>query len=273
MNSIKRIVVFGCSYASGEELLYDELDEELLSIRKNNKDPRKFFNAVEANITYQKQYADVIKRQYALAWPQTLADKLNVECVNLAESGNSMQRMLWQFLDYRNNITDSDLIIFSQTKPDRNVFFKDKPRAFQIASILNSEEGLIGVADNGNASVVVDPETDKAILKWFTDDRIVWDELITLMSIAYLKNFYNIRIVPAVGYSDCYKAYNFKEYNTTVFNETFGLLKQDYLLLGRYSMDYYKQQEEDNLLWGHPSERVHNIYAEYLFKELTNVQV
>ena len=271
MNNIKRIVVFGCSYASGEELLYDELDEELLLVRKNNKDPRAFFNKVESNDLYQLQYADVIKRQYDIAWPKILADKLNVECINFAESGNSMQKMLWQFLNYRDNITDTDLVIFSQTKPDRNMFFKDKPRAFQIASILSSEEGLIGVADNGNAAVVMDLETDKAILKWFTDDRIVWDELIILMSISYLKKFYNIRIVPTVGYSDCYLEYNFKEYNNSVFSETFGLLKQDNLLLGRYSMDYYKQQEGDNLLWGHPSERVHKIYAEYLFKELTNV--
>jgi hypothetical protein len=273
MSNIDRIIVFGCSYATGEELLYDELDSSLLSIRNNNKDPRIFFNAIESNELYQLQYADVIKRQYDLAWPKALADKLNVECVNFAESGNSMQKMLWQFLNYRNNITENDLVIFSQTKPDRNMFFKDKPRAFQIASILNSKEGLIGVADNGNAAVVMDTETDKAILKWFTDDRIVWDEIIILMSIAYLKNFYNIRIAPSVGYSDCYLEYSFKEYNTPVFSETFNLLKQDNLLLGRYSMDHYAQQEGDYLLWGHPSERVHNIYAEYLFEELTNVQV
>ena len=162
MNNIKRIVVFGCSYATGEELLYDELDSDLLLIRNNNKDPRAFFNEVESNKLYQTQYADVIKRQYDLAWPKMLADKLDVECVNFAESGNSMQKMLWQFLNYRNNIKETDLVIFSQTKPDRNMFFKDKPRAFQIASILSSEEGLIGVADNGNAAVVMDPVTDKA---------------------------------------------------------------------------------------------------------------
>ena len=44
MNNIKRIIVFGCSYASGEELLYDELDVNLLAIRNNNKDPRAFFD-------------------------------------------------------------------------------------------------------------------------------------------------------------------------------------------------------------------------------------
>ena len=268
MNSIKRIIVFGCSYASGEELLYDELDVNLLAIRNNNKDPRAFFNEIESNELYQTQYADVIKRQYDLAWPKVLADKLNVECINFAESGNSMQKMLWQFLNYRDNITDADLVIFSQTKPDRNMFFKDKPRAFQIASILSTEKGLIGVADNGNAAVVIDPETDRAILKWFNDDRIVWDELMVLMSLGYLKNFYNIRIVPAVGYP----GYELSDYNENVVGSTYNLLKQSNILLGLDSMDYYKA-DGDKLLWGHPSKRVHDIYAEYLFKELTSVQV
>jgi hypothetical protein len=52
MNNIKRIVVFGCSYATGEELLYDELDQELVTIRNVNADPRIFFNAIESNATY-----------------------------------------------------------------------------------------------------------------------------------------------------------------------------------------------------------------------------
>jgi hypothetical protein len=266
MNSTKRIVVFGCSYATGEELLYDELDSKLLAIRNNNKDPRAFFNAIESNKLYQTQYAEVIKRQYDLAWPKILANKLSVACINFAESGNSMQKMLWQFLNYKDSITNSDLIIFSQTKPDRNMFFKDKPRAFQMSSILNSQEGLIGVADNGNAAVVMDTETDKAILKWFTDDRIIWDELMILMSLGYLKNFYNIRIVPAVSYP----SYQLADYNKNVIESTYNLLKQSNLLLGTNSMDHYKT-DSDTLLWGHPSKRVQDVYAEYLFKELTGV--
>lgn len=268
MNNIKRIVIFGCSYASGEELLYDELDSDLLSIRENNKDPRAFFNAIENNTAYQEQYADVIKRQYDIAWPNKLASKLNIECVNLAESGNSMQRMLWQFLNYRHNLTDSDLIIFSETKPDRGLVFKHKPMSFQVASVLSDCKELIGVADNGNASVVIDKQTDKAILKWFTDDRIIWDDLLVLMSIGFLKNSYNIMVVPAVGSQD----YSLQDYNIEVFNETFNILSRSGLLLGCKSMDDFKE-DGDNLLWGHPSERVHDVYADYLYKELTNVQV
>jgi len=141
---------------------------------------------------------------------------MNVECVNFAESGNSMQKMLWQFLNYKDYLTDTDLVIFSQTKPDRNVFFNDRPASFQIASIL----GLIGVGKNGNASTVIDSNTDKAMLKWFTDDRIIWDELMVLMSIGYFKNTHNLRVVPAMRASK----YELKEYNI-MFNETFKLLQ------------------------------------------------
>ena len=48
MNSIKRIVVFGCSYATGEELLYNQLDDELIAVR-SRVDPREFFNLIESD--------------------------------------------------------------------------------------------------------------------------------------------------------------------------------------------------------------------------------
>jgi len=163
---------------------------------------------------------------------------------------------------YGTGVTDEDTISHNLSK------IIDRP-------VINMGVGGSSISFSLHNSLILNSfyPTPKAILKWFTDDRIVWDEIIILMSIAYLKNFYNIRIAPSVGYSDCYLEYSFKEYNTPVFSETFNLLKQDNLLLGRYSMDHYAQQEGDYLLWGHPSERVHNIYAEYLFEELTNVQV
>jgi hypothetical protein len=258
MNSIKRIVVFGCSYATGEELLYDELDNKLTAIR-SREDPRKFFNLIESSAVYQEQYTSVIKRQYNLAWPAKLAELMNVECVNLAESGNSMQRMLWQFLSYKENLTNTDLVIFSQTKPDRNLFFNDTPTSFQIASIL----GLIGVGKNGNAATVIDCDTDKAMLKWFTDDRIVWDELMVLMSIGYFKNTYNLRVVPAMRAAE----YELKNYNS-ILSDTFKILQYQ-LFLGSKTMDDFKGS--DSLLWGHPTLAVHEKYANYLFKELKNV--
>jgi len=258
MNSIKRIVVFGCSYATGEELLYDELAVELLATR-NNTDPRDFFNAIENNVIYQEQYTSVIERQYALAWPAKLAMLMNAECVNFAESGNSMQKMLWQFLNYKEQLTQTDLVIFSQTKPDRNVFFNDKPASFQIASML----GLIGVGKNGNASTVIDCNTDKAMLKWFTDDRIIWDDLMVLMSIGYFKTAYNLCVVPAMRASE----YKLKEYNN-MFNDTLKVL-QNQLFLGSKTIDDFKGS--DSLLWGHPTLQTHEQYANYLFKELTSV--
>ena len=89
-----------------------------------------------------------------------------------------------------------------------------------------------------------------------------------LMSLGYLKNFYNIRIVPAVGYP----GYELSAYNNNIVYPTYHLLKQDNILLGLDSMDNYKA-DGDKLPWGHPSKRVHDMYAEYLFKELTSVQV
>ncbi len=138
-------------------------------------------------------------------------------------------------------------------------FFNDKPTSFQIASIL----GLIGVGKNGNASTVIDCDTDTAMLKWFTDDRIIWDDLMVLMSIGYFKNTYNLRVVPAMRASE----YKLKEYNN-IFYDTVKVL-QNQLFLGNKTMDDFKGN--DSLLWGHPTLEVHTQYANYLFKELTSV--
>ena len=101
------------------------------------------------------------------------------------------------------------------------------------------------------------------MLKWFTDDRIIWDDLMVLMSIGYFKNTYNLHIVPAMRAFD----YNLKEYNN-MFYDTVKLL-QNQLFLGSKTMDDFKGA--DSLLWGHPTLEVHEKYASYLFGELKNV--
>ena len=98
LNNIKRIIVFGCSYATGEEILYHELGSEIEELRKSSADdPRIFFNAVEKN-NLTEQIKQIQHNQFDHAWPTKLAALLGVECVNLAESGNSMPTMIWQFL-------------------------------------------------------------------------------------------------------------------------------------------------------------------------------
>jgi hypothetical protein len=263
--SIKRLVVFGCSYSTGEEILYHELGSAFDNLRH---DPRLFFNELEKNQTAIDKLTDIKHRQLLLAWPQKLADKLNIECVNFAESGNSMQKMLWQFLDQKSkgNIYESDLVLFAQTKPERSVFFKDTPASFQIASILDSKkDSIIGISKTGGADVVVDQATDKLLLNWFNDDRILWDFISVLTILKQLKSQHNLYVVPAMSVTN---EWDLKEYNTELFTSLLHDLTTSDLYLVKENMDSFRTGPEDNLPWGHPSEEVHNRFAEYLYDRI-----
>jgi len=260
--SIKRLVVFGCSYSTGEELLYHELGSDFEKLRH---DPRLFFNELEKNQIAVDKLQDIKRRQLELAWPQKLANKLNVECMNFAESGNSMQKMLWQFLDQHNkgNILKSDLILFAQTKAERSVFFKDIPSSFQIASILdNKKDSIIGISKTGGADVVVDPATDQSLLNWFNDDRILWDFISVLQILKQLKSTLNLFVVPAMDISTNWQL---KDYNNKLFKNLLDSLIDSDLYLATENMDTFRTGPEDNLPWGHPAEAVHNRFAEYLY--------
>lgn len=58
------------------------------------------------------------------AWPQLLADKLNIECVNLGESGASNKEIWWKILNYQPVETDIVIILWSWY--DRHCIIKDQ---------------------------------------------------------------------------------------------------------------------------------------------------
>lgn len=265
LNNIKRIIVFGCSYATGEEILYHELGSEIEELRKiSANDPRIFFNAVEKN-NLTERLKQIQQNQFDYAWPAKLASLLGVECVNLAESGNSMPKMIWQFLNYQDNILETDLVLFSQTKAERNLFFREFPMSFQITSINGPiKNTLLGISETGNVSSVINEKVDTALMSWFNDDRIVWDFISALHSISYFKQSYNVFLVPAMTTSDVH----LQPYNKILFEKQ--LQNFDSLYLGCKYMDSFREGPQDNLLWGHPSEAVHDKFAQHLYSVLHN---
>lgn len=260
MINIKRIVAFGCSYTAGEELLYDQLGE-LNEYRKSTaNDPRLFFKKLSNDTTAQKQLESLRIQQLGLAWPAKLAILLNVECVNFAEVGNSMDKILWQIEQKRLEkfFQPGDVILVGATNPDRNIFFKDTgPMSFQLPSLYwGLDNSLIGVGSNGEAEVVVDQDTDKHLIPWFNNDRIVWDYLKSLKALRSL----NVGIVNAMT---CNLDLDVCLYNREVFKNIKNSI--DYLQIN--SMDSFAEKD-DYLPWGHPNELVHQKFAESIYEIL-----
>lgn len=260
---IKRIVVFGCSYCTGEEILYHELGDELSDLHKSTaKDPRIFFEKIAQN-DLMNDLKSIQKKQMQLAWPKKLADILGIECLNLAESGNSMQKMLWQFLDQynRENLQQTDLILFAETKAERNLFFGDHPMSFQIATMNDPGLGkIIGVSSNGGVSTVIDENIDRAMMHWFNDDRMFWDHIMVLNCLSYWRNKLNLFVVPAMSMNQ----YETKDYNIDLFSTLYKEFRASDLYLTDLGLDYCAKSQNDYLPWGHPKEIVHDQYAELL---------
>jgi hypothetical protein len=261
MNNINRVVAFGCSYTSGEELLYHELGE-LDEYRKNTlNDPRLFFQKISKDKSAQNLLSAIRVKQLEVAWPAKLAKLLEVECVNFAEVGNSMDKILWQIEKKKLEkfFRPGDLILVGATNPYRNVFFKDHaPMSFQLPSLYwGVSSYLIGVDEIGNSDVVVSKDIDKHLVHWFNNDRIVWDYLKSLKVLQFL----NINIVNAMSYTDI----QVKKYNIELFNK----MTKEIQYLQSNSMDTFANKE-DYHVWGHPKEIVHERFAESIYTILKN---
>ena len=93
-----RLVAFGCSNTFGQAL----------------PDVRGYENNKEIITQGPSKYA----------WPQILADKLNLECVNLGIRGASNKEIWWKILNYQPVETDIVIILWSWY--DRHCIIKDQ---------------------------------------------------------------------------------------------------------------------------------------------------
>lgn len=269
-NKFDRLVVFGCSYANGEEILYHELGDDLAKLHESTKnDPRIFLDKVKSNIESQRKYEEIKVKQLEKAWPKKLADKLNIPCLNFSESGNSMQRMLWQLLIKIKNkeIFNTDLILISQTKPERNFYFRnDRDVSFQISSANGPiKNQILGISKDGNLENVLDESFDKSMIQWFNDERIYWDFITTLMAMKSLQTELNLFVVPTMTFP---LDIRFVDYAEDFFKESYTQLLNSDLFLTLKNLDNFIQNKTEVLPWGHPNEIVQDRFADYLYNEI-----
>jgi len=254
-----KLYVFGCSYSTGEELLLDEI-QQLNQLRLDTAhDPRIFFHALEKDIELSRQYQLLIDKQKILSWPNLLAGMMDIECVNLAESGNSLDKMLYQI-----SITEfnsNDVIIVALTNPYRSMYFSDTAKSFQLPSLVwPVKDRLLGVSVNGNLDYVIGKEEDKAVLKWFNDDRVMWDQIKNLSMLGYLQKSLNLFVVPAMSR----KTFELKNYNCPVLPGLYNDLEKTLCITDKNLDDFILTR----MPWGHPDKLAHSAYAEHCYEIL-----
>lgn len=156
--SFDRIIVYGCSYTAGDELLdaewFDLAEKDIDILKKEEGGNSNLFNFykkyknkkycsdhtlfdIDGNWLFHEAY----ERQKNQTWSRWLADKFGVPCVNRALGGASVEYCLYSFNTdvILGNITPTDLVLFAITSPHR---------WFYINSQGYPQRCLMGFVDN-----------------------------------------------------------------------------------------------------------------------------
>lgn len=133
LRSIDRIVAYGCSYTFGSELADDDFIE-------NADQEKKTLGLTEFNKKYGHiiMSPDVIAKQQERVWPSLLANKLNVDVLNRAVGGTSLEHSVITFRDdlFNKRIKKTDLVLLGITTLNR--WLHIHPTKYNIINFVSS---------------------------------------------------------------------------------------------------------------------------------------
>ena len=259
LKSIKRLVIFGCSYTAGCELLDHTLEEGFGDLKKSI-DIWSWFLEIHKNERIFQQLLNNREKEKYLAWPGKLSNNLNLEILSYAFCGNSNERMLWEIEDkiYRNIISDTDLILVGITSPFRSMNF-DNSSEEPIPFLLTDQD-------------YIKKNFSEHIHNYFNDSRIVWNYIRDLEHFLHLKKRLNNRLflvfMERPGFldqnlywnlDDLGKQYDFFKFKVKQLTESDLFLSSKEFLLNDCG-------EMDVLPHRHPKEEIHQQFANTLSK-------
>ena len=268
---IKRIVAFGCSFTAGTEILDDQLNSYFVNL-KRKLDAYRWWEKLKADPEQMELLLELRKKELNHAWPAHLAAHLGVDFVNYAEPGNSNEKMYWQIEQKieSGEITNEDLILVGVSGAERSMFFSSNhpdPVPFLLS---NTRSYVHQLSEN--------------ILKWFSDDRIVWNYYRDLKSFESVKQKLNgkLFVVPMdlINKEMCPWPSTRKygthcvssEQNALFFNKIINQLFDSELFLTFEDCLYSFNNVQTKLPHGHLNEDAHRSFAKLLYdKHISNV--
>ena len=253
---INRIVAYGCSFTSGDELCDHIVLENADYFKKAlGKDAymQYFFNNVPSSIR-----DNLPARQRKASWVGSLAGNLNLEVDNRAIAGSSLLTILWNILrDLESGkITSTDFVIVGTTTLARSIYFDQTSEKSVLHSYPSSWP--LHLKDN--------PTAINNILDFLNPMYMHYNYYVTLSAILRLANTaLNNRLVACQCAHKKYISVNedTPEYYKTVIDT----LKTDCTSTDTYIADkglYDFQFYEVAHGFGHLPKKVHDMFSEYL---------
>lgn len=245
-----RIISFGCSWTSGDELKDHEildLDFEECRRLKLNYGFKKFHNFRDKN---NLRYGDLIDKNKTMnlnsSWTAKIAKKINLDFVNLAKGGTGIdEHFLEIFRFLKNDYNDNDLILLGLTNYTRVLKW---PIGDSYTTIL---------PDLFNFTPV--PKKD---LKWNLENLWTYNNLIT----NYLKTIDNILNLNCNIYVQfmspgCNPKYEIEKGNLHhTVSDFLNYIEKRWNNRFLYN-GYIENTSNDHCGFGHPSEQKHDDLA------------
>jgi len=130
---INRIVAYGCSYTFGSELADIDFIENAEAEKRN-------LGLAEFNRKYGHIITspELIAKQQERVWPTLLANKLNVDVLNRAAGGTSLEHSVMTFRDdlFNKRIKKTDLVLLGITTLNR--WLHIHPKKYNIINFVSS---------------------------------------------------------------------------------------------------------------------------------------
>lgn len=208
---MSRLIAFGCSYTYGEGLPDCWVNDE------RGSNPSKF------------------------AWPQILSNKLNIECVNLAEAGCSNKYITDRVLEIE--FQKDDIVVFLWTHYGRFCFFQDDGSTKRL---------LLSSTRNKKTNIKIKRYTIQYYRDYYTQKDSLKD---TCIRINFIKNYLDSKKIK--NYHSVFDNYDLNETKMLHWNNV------KFLDIEFQSIDLAVDQI-------HPGIRSQALFADDIYKELNN---
>jgi hypothetical protein len=260
MTKFKRLVAYGCSFTSGEELIDETYIPGANEIKKTQ-------GYAEWEKTLFKKYPEIedyieyIKLCRPHAWPRHLADKIGIPWDNRAFPGISIYNMIHDIDRHLadGEILDTDLVILGITSPNRLIYIPPSggEKSLHLGYLHFWPENL----QHGYPFFI----------KWMNDPTIAFHFSMALRTLLYMAQ---TRLKNQLYFVECdpYALHITKDIEPPLNPSRLKTLEPAYsdfknsgLMISERNM-FMGQPKEYRLAFGHLAEAAHVNWSEHLYE-------
>lgn len=253
-----RIVSYGCSYTAGQELgdaiILNKTHEEIDAYKRKHG-----LHCVEDVYGDEQTRARCTSLSSKLAWPNYVASKFGIPCVNRAVMGTSVNEAIYNLERdlATGNIEEQDLILVGLTSPTRFSWVMDSGK------MATKFIGDTRWADNAKFN-------DLLVGTWATDNNLMWEywKHARYLNLLSSKLGGRLKTVMAVHNLPFMKI-SFPKYKRHL--AWIDSLDLDHLLCPSESLSSFIEEgklEEQTHGWLHPKVEVHQRFASHIYDQL-----